>query len=313
MSISEPTGDCCDNCLGRLGNNHELVHPLSSSDEIKSEPVVAVKLDMAATTSRKRSATGVIKVEEAEFRLNGVYHFAILTLYTLAHLVGPKTCRDKFREGAIDVLRAWRHDTFKMLYLRRPWGASCLLPEDVIDSLSSKRTIRTVQDLIREGWSPTHAEKHGQDVLKVLANYDMHYSNESMAAKENEGTKHSQAKKNVLCDSAVLNAPSEGSRPSLTVSQSPSLLAQSSSSVSWSLPVPMSPIAPASQPPALVSQSPLAVQYPPGYYCYNGYYYYYPGLQPQVPLYHQQYPYPYQPSQYQNQSLLPAFEPQDNL
>lgn len=158
---------------------------------------------------------------------------SVLTLFSvLASHVGPKTRRDKFCEGAVDVLRTWRHNTYKALYLRRPWGVSCLLPDDVIDKLSSKHTIRTVQDLIGEGWSPTHAEKHGQDVLKVLADYDTDHFNQLNAAKENQGAKRSRSLKSkqpILCDSTVLNALSQLSHP---VSQSQSLLAQPSISPS---------------------------------------------------------------------------------
>lgn len=111
----------------------------------------------------------------------------------LVSCIGPKLRRPgEFRQGAVDVLTAWRHETYKMLYLERPWNMFCLLPDDVIDTLSSKRTIKSVQDLIGEGWSPTHANKHGQEVLKVLANYDAGYFNKLEVAKENKGVKRSR-------------------------------------------------------------------------------------------------------------------------
>lgn len=75
MGASEPTGDCCDNCMHHLSISHELLHPCSSREEIKSEPN---ELDISSTVvsmSRKRSATGVTKVEEVELGLTGVYDF----------------------------------------------------------------------------------------------------------------------------------------------------------------------------------------------------------------------------------------------
>ena len=66
----EPTGDCCDNCLRRLGINHDLIQPLST-DEVKIEPVELSPVAGGPTTSRKRSVAGIIKIEEVESILNG--------------------------------------------------------------------------------------------------------------------------------------------------------------------------------------------------------------------------------------------------
>lgn len=246
--------------------------------------------------------------------------------------VGPKIRREEFRNGAVQVLEHWRHDTYKTHYLRRPWGPHSLLPDNILSSLASKRMIRTVQDLINEGWSATHAEKHGQDILKQLADYDIgHFKDledkreekkrqtEGRRAREGEEAKRLRAEakairqaqpkpprpsrakksKNILGDSTILNTASSFQLATLVPSPAvlPALLA-SSSQVPALVPSPVSasapiPVALPGLMPSPVITQPLG---PSGYY-----YYYHPGYH-----YPQQYQYIPQYSQPQNQSLFPG-------
>ncbi|KAF8341697.1 hypothetical protein F5887DRAFT_1076461 [Amanita rubescens] len=327
-SIPEPTGDCCDNCLRRLGTTHDLMQfPLANEvKEVKDEPIDAVTSFVGASTSRKRSATGIIKLEGSETSLNG-----------------PKTRRDQFRQGAIQLLESWRLQTYEAHYLRRPWGPHCLLPDNILSSLASKRTITTVQDLIGEGWSATHAQKHGLDVLKCLADYDLgHFKDleekreekkretEERRALEAQEAKRrraeakairqaqpkpprpsrakSQQNTNVLGNSAVLNMPSFShlavttpsvSLPAVASSAPPGHGLMSASSLQPGLmPPPVlaglmpSPVIPQSQSafPGLmhspVISQPLVQGLPGHYYYQPGHYHYY--QQPGSQPYHLQ-------------------------
>jgi hypothetical protein len=72
----------------------------------------------------------------------------------------------------MQLLESWRMETYRAHYLWHPWGPVSFLPENILGSLASKQTIATVQDLIDEGWSTPHAENHGLDLLRCLADYD---------------------------------------------------------------------------------------------------------------------------------------------
>jgi hypothetical protein len=207
------------------------------------------------------------------------------------------------------------------LYLPRPWGLQCLLPDAILSSLSLKRTIKTLQDLKCEGWSATHVEKHGQDVLTQLADYDTdHFKDlkdkheekkcetEEHRLREAEEVKHqhgeakaihnsqpkpprpSQAKKskNVLCNSTVLNSmPAAAS-----LSQPLAVSAFESPAFASSLQSPPVPVSSQSTPayyynyPLGYYNSQLGSQFQPQPQAlyHQPYYYYYPQYsQPQQP------------------------------
>ncbi|KAJ7798040.1 hypothetical protein B0H14DRAFT_2618312, partial [Mycena olivaceomarginata] len=58
------------------------------------------------------------------------------------------------------------------------------LPEKVLTALATKARFTTIDDLIGGGWSPTHAKKHGTDVLDLLRGYDTLYREYADAEKE---------------------------------------------------------------------------------------------------------------------------------
>ncbi|KAF8350322.1 P-loop containing nucleoside triphosphate hydrolase protein [Amanita rubescens] len=311
----EPTGDCCDNCLRRLGTTHDLMQfPLANEvKEVKDEPIDAVTSFVGASTSRKRSATGIIKLEGSETSLNG-----------------PKTRRDQFRQGAIQLLESWRLQTYEAHYLRRPWGPHCLLPDNILSSLASKRTITTVQDLIGEGWSATHAQKHGLDVLKCLADYDLgHFKDleekreekkretEERRALEAQEAKRRRAEAKAIRQAQPKPPPPPGHGLMSASSLQPGLMPPPV--LAGLMPSPVIPQSQSAFPGLMhspVISQPLVQGLPGHYYYQPGHYHYYqqPGsqpyhLQPQA-LYHQQYhyiPHYSQPqNQPQNQSHLPG-------
>jgi hypothetical protein len=77
-SYPEPTGDCCDNCLHRLGISHDLIQ-LPLANEVKDEPIDGDASVIGAGTSKKRSATGIVKVEELETCITGVFNLSSLS------------------------------------------------------------------------------------------------------------------------------------------------------------------------------------------------------------------------------------------
>jgi hypothetical protein len=77
--------------------------------------------------------------------------------------------------GARKRLEKWRYDTWLDLYSRRPWGYQAFLPDKVLTAVATKARFTTIDDLISGGWSPTHAQKHGTDVLDLLRGYDVLY------------------------------------------------------------------------------------------------------------------------------------------
>ena len=77
-SFPEPTGDCCDNCLRHLGISHDLIQ-LPLANEVKDEPIDDDASVIGASTSKKRSATGIVKVEELETCITGVFNLSALS------------------------------------------------------------------------------------------------------------------------------------------------------------------------------------------------------------------------------------------
>ncbi|KAG5651392.1 hypothetical protein H0H81_008858 [Sphagnurus paluster] len=78
-------------------------------------------------------------------------------------------------QGARDLLQKWRSETWRTLYCRRLWGIQCLLPDAILTAFATKARLRSREDLIAAGWSPTHCEKHGLQILHVLKVYDDGY------------------------------------------------------------------------------------------------------------------------------------------
>jgi hypothetical protein len=59
------------------------------------------------------------------------------------------------------------------LYQLRPWGMQCLIPHTVLMVLATKARLQTCNELINiAGWSPTHVQKHGTEIIDLLKAYD---------------------------------------------------------------------------------------------------------------------------------------------
>ena len=80
--------------------------------------------------------------------------------------------RDDHLKGARDLLQNWHITTWLKQYRRRPWGYQCLLSDTLITSIATKARFKSVEDYINAGWSPTHADKHGVEILAMLGEYD---------------------------------------------------------------------------------------------------------------------------------------------
>ena len=80
--------------------------------------------------------------------------------------------REAHLQGARELLEAWRLETWMKLYRRCPWGIQALLPDTILTALALKARLRTLENLISVGWSPTHVQKHGAEIIDILKDYD---------------------------------------------------------------------------------------------------------------------------------------------
>ncbi|KAJ7676762.1 P-loop containing nucleoside triphosphate hydrolase protein, partial [Mycena polygramma] len=59
-----------------------------------------------------------------------------------------------------------------------PTGICCdnsLLSDEVLGKIALRAHIKTPDDLVHAGWSPTHARKHGAEILAKLSQFDIEY------------------------------------------------------------------------------------------------------------------------------------------
>ena len=75
-------------------------------------------------------------------------------------------------QGARELLEAWRLETWRKLYRHCPWGIQALLPDTILTALAAKACLQSLENLISIGWSPTHVQKHGAELIDILKNYD---------------------------------------------------------------------------------------------------------------------------------------------
>ncbi|KAJ7055500.1 hypothetical protein C8F01DRAFT_1258378 [Mycena amicta] len=81
--------------------------------------------------------------------------------------------RDKDdRAGADMLLIDWRAATVHALYGRRPWGVLVFLPQAMVERFAKRVDLTSVDDLIAAGWSSTHANRHGAEIISMLQEYD---------------------------------------------------------------------------------------------------------------------------------------------
>ncbi|KAF8235592.1 hypothetical protein L208DRAFT_1392214 [Tricholoma matsutake] len=99
--------------------------------------------------------------------------------------------RDSHLKGARELLEKWRIEMWLDQYRRWPWGHHSFLSDVLITSFATKARFSLTEDLIDAGWSPTHAQKHGQELLGILKVYD----NEFYRAREGEKLRKAERKK----------------------------------------------------------------------------------------------------------------------
>lgn len=164
----DPSGICCDNCLRKTNPSHPLLQPAPN-------PL----LDMPNRSASPSSDTEDSPVQEADD--NGKRPMA----------EGAKVAnrREKHLQGAKDLLMTWRFSTWMEMYRRRPWGVQCLLPDAIVTVFATKARLETIDDLEGAGWSPTHAKRHGDAVLRLLREYDESYHQEREAEKRENAEK----------------------------------------------------------------------------------------------------------------------------
>lgn len=144
LSSSGATGICCDNCLQKSNINHPLLskfpttvpkRPISPSSGVEDSP------RQEPDEQGKRQMAEGAKVANR---------------------------RDNNLKGVRELLENWRITTWLEKYCRQPWGHQCLLSDTLITSIATKARFKSVEDLINARWSPTHADKHGDEILAML-------------------------------------------------------------------------------------------------------------------------------------------------
>ena len=66
-----------------------------------------------------------------------------------------------------------------------------MLPDTILTALATKAHFQTLEDLITAGWSPTHVQKHGAEIISILKDYD----NLFKSTKEHKIKAHAEKKK----------------------------------------------------------------------------------------------------------------------
>ncbi|KAJ7280748.1 hypothetical protein C8J57DRAFT_996586, partial [Mycena rebaudengoi] len=84
-------------------------------------------------------------------------------------------------KGARDLLTHWRDEKCRTLYRHRPWGPATLLPDAVLTHFAVRQYLKTPNDLMESGWSPTHARTHGVELLSHLSDYDAKFHHARIA------------------------------------------------------------------------------------------------------------------------------------
>lgn len=109
----------------------------------------------------------------------------------MAQVSSMANCREDHLLGARELLEAWRYETWMKLYRRRPWGMQCLLPDTILTAFATKARLQTPDDLIKSGWSRTHVQRHGAEIIDILRDYDSLFK----AIRDDEIEAHSVKKK----------------------------------------------------------------------------------------------------------------------
>ena len=81
-------------------------------------------------------------------------------------------CHDTHLKGVWTLLENWHMTTWLGQYCRQPCGHQCLLSDTLVTSIATKACFKSVEELINSGWSPIHADKHRDEVLVMLREYD---------------------------------------------------------------------------------------------------------------------------------------------
>jgi bloom syndrome protein len=102
--------------------------------------------------------------------------------------------RENHLKQARDLLSRWRDDKCATVYRRRPWGPQVLLPDDVLTKFATWARLKTVDDLVSHSdWSHTHAAKHGDEILAILAELDEHEKLQRLAGNKKQADERKAA------------------------------------------------------------------------------------------------------------------------
>lgn len=184
-SSSDPTGICCDNCLRKLNIDHPLLSKFPTTATSVSKRPISPSSDIESSPRQEPDEQGKRQMAEGARVANR---------------------RDDHLKGARDLLESWRITTWLEQYYRRPWGHQCLLSDTLITSIATKARFKSVEEFINAGWSPTHADKHGDEILAMLQEYDkgFHKKREEEKRQKADRRKQETAERRAAKREAVL-------------------------------------------------------------------------------------------------------------
>ncbi|KAJ8518979.1 hypothetical protein ONZ45_g4049 [Pleurotus djamor] len=177
-----PKGACCDNCL-RVA---QTPHPLLQSTPSTSPPTTEAAAQTQSEPSSHSNANGKRPMTET-----------IIPPPSDSHAPSPPAKkpvnrRDDHLRGARALLIDWRSKTWSRLYSKQIWGVQALLSDKAIGNLATRPIPHaSTERLKKEGMAALFAQKHGEEILKCLGEYDREWN-----AKHNtEKKERSDAKK----------------------------------------------------------------------------------------------------------------------
>ncbi|PCH45074.1 hypothetical protein WOLCODRAFT_19348 [Wolfiporia cocos MD-104 SS10] len=178
LSEVELTVPCCDVCL--FNKEHSEAASLSASEQAMltklkciQKCILGYALDVAmvgAEAEHIEESSGKTKRPRAPWRMGDRR--------------GPRL------KGCKQALKKWRSQAWRTHYQHSSWDEDTLLPDTVLNKLSSKARLQTIEEVRIEVPKWVFTEKHWEDVRSVLKSLDgAHWSRVDVASGE-KAAKH---------------------------------------------------------------------------------------------------------------------------
>ncbi|KAL4258661.1 hypothetical protein AB1N83_011263 [Pleurotus pulmonarius] len=191
-----PTGDCCDNCLRIAGERYHRLFQSHSTRDMAQEA--------HGGTLAQDVDNNELLDEMEDNRLESVVT-DVLEPSTLPNGNGKRPLkvpnrRKEHLEAARDLVCKWRYETWEAEYKHRPWGTRAFMPDKLVGTIALHARLSSVDDLIKDGWNPVHAKRHGEELLNKLHSFDAKWYRQHEEAKlaRRVAKKQATAEKNAM-------------------------------------------------------------------------------------------------------------------